>query len=120
MSLSREERIAAQDGDHGDPDDDVFVSNQTTSSSGTYKYHNTRECRALATLPDEDVWELPRSGAQRRWLAPCNYCILGSHGYGTEAEQAGVVQNQHQHQNQTQTQTDTQTQNTTDTERDTA
>ncbi|PSQ59083.1 hypothetical protein BRD18_04270 [Halobacteriales archaeon SW_7_71_33] len=68
-SLRSEDRLALQDYDAGDPSDPVYVVDSFTSKS----YHDDTECPLLNTTR-EDCESMPRSEAQRKWLAPCQVC----------------------------------------------
>jgi hypothetical protein len=80
MALSREERLALQDDDPGDPDTGVYV--QTSAEDARQKasrYHSTTNCSRVRVSADPDGYEQrPRREAWQRWLAPCSACVLDS------------------------------------------
>lgn len=75
--MKREDRIARQDYDDGDPDDDVFHRLRSKRNTA-YAYHEDRECREMASVPDDAVEVITRRAAQHKWLAPCEFCVLES------------------------------------------
>lgn len=75
--MKRADRIARQDRDDGAPDDDVYRQ-WRSEWNAAYAYHEDRECRKLASVPDDAVELITREAAQRKWLAPCAFCVLES------------------------------------------
>lgn len=67
---TREERLDRQDRDPGSPDDGVVTTQRT--------YHDDPDCRHVEKADAGKIRDdLDRSGAQLRWLAPCQLCVLG-------------------------------------------
>lgn len=69
-NLPREERLARQQLDDGDPDEDVYLPRTTRS----LVYHEP-DCYILAQSNTEPR-SMPRRTAKQRWKAPCLRCIL--------------------------------------------
>lgn len=67
---TREDRLARQQRDPGDPEDDVY-----TARNSPY-YHDDRDCKRLKQVADDDVSSDTRAAEQRRWKAPCLWCVL--------------------------------------------
>lgn len=65
----REDRIARQERDPGAPDDDVY------SADHSVIYHE-RDCKRLEQVDDEKISKDTRAAEQRRWKAPCLWCII--------------------------------------------
>lgn len=69
-SKSRTQRVNDQQKDTGDPDEKVLLIDGIYSKF----YHESEDCRTVQESADT-FWE-PRRVAQRRWLGPCDECIL--------------------------------------------
>lgn len=77
-SLTRDQRLARQDRDQGDPDDEVFIA--TTENSASHQvYHDDKGCRHMR---GQDGQTTTRRAAQIRWLAPCLNCVIETAGNG--------------------------------------
>lgn len=74
VNTSREDRLARQQLDDGDPEDTVYFVR------GANFYHE-RDCYILEQSTnsiDDDT----REAAQRAWKAPCEQCVLEIHRGG--------------------------------------
>lgn len=70
--MPREQRIDRQEQDNGDPDDTVWYV--SVNGNGNRAYHENDDCQYIRHTEPKDT---TREGAQKRWLAPCQNCILG-------------------------------------------
>jgi len=74
-NVTREDLLARQDLDPGDPEDRVFVAAAGSPGSETRTtprtYHDTRDCQNL-----DGVDESTRAAEQQRWRGPCKVCVL--------------------------------------------
>jgi len=81
--MSREERIALQKEDRGDPEDTVYYLPAKVEEWGSREktrgrvYHGRVDCPNIRQSGREPS-AVTRAAAQRRWLAPCKFCILRS------------------------------------------
>lgn len=69
-NVSREERIARQALDDGDPAEDVYLPRTTRAL-----FYHERDCYVLAQSGPEPR-SMPRRTAKARWKAPCLRCVL--------------------------------------------
>jgi len=74
--VTREDLLARQEHDPGDPDDTVYVrpagSPGSDSRTTPRIYHDDAGCRNLGDDPDEST----RAAEQQRWRGPCKDCVL--------------------------------------------
>lgn len=73
MRASRNEAVDRQDLDDGAPDEIVFMVSNGNSQNRIY--HEDPECHRLKGR-DIILREYTRANAQRRWLGPCQWCVL--------------------------------------------
>lgn len=71
---TREDRIQRQELDDGDPDDEVHTG------PGSPIYHDDRDCQRLKQVADDEIGTDTRRAEQRRWHAPCSWCVLDDVG----------------------------------------
>lgn len=95
--MKRETRLARQEYDDGAESDEVYVR-RTTQQGGSYTYHDDPTCRSLVRADDE-AETMTRLAAQRRWKAPCEYCVLEIAGgpiqQAERGRRGGAVTNNH-------------------------
>lgn len=85
---TREERIARQEHDDGDPDDSVVYRKAHSRGARGIAYHDDPECPRI--LHPEKYTDGTRREAQLRWLGPCQVCSLGKFtANGTPVEDGG-------------------------------
>lgn len=70
--LTRDERIARQAEDDGDPDAPVYLAQG--GAYGSHFYHDDQDCPKLKKT--DAIAEVTRRAAQLKWRAPCSECVL--------------------------------------------
>jgi len=75
-NVTREELLARQELDSGNPDDTVYVrpseGNGSTTQTHARVYHDDADCYNLAANPEEST----RAAEQQRWRGPCKTCTV--------------------------------------------
>lgn len=75
MGLTRDQRLAWQAYDPGDPDDEVWI-NTKPGTGRVVTYHDTLDCTGAKGGTIAEFEPRTRRAAQLRWTAPCRQCVI--------------------------------------------